>query len=100
MKSLLILNQCKFHTQVRNMWFVYMLRLSDDSLYTGITKDLEKRLEDHREGNGSKYVRSRLPLELVYYEKAEDRSKATKREMEIKNLTKDKKEELVDSMKV
>ncbi len=82
------------------MWFVYMLRLSDDSLYTGITKNIEQRLEAHRKGEGSKYVRSRLPLELVYCETAENRSKATKREMEIKDLSKDEKEDLVKSMKV
>ncbi|MFW6083228.1 MAG: GIY-YIG nuclease family protein [Thermoplasmatota archaeon] len=85
---------------MNDMWFVYILRLSDDSLYTGITNDLEKRLEAHREGNGSKYVRSRLPLELVYCETVENRSEATKREMEIKDLSKEEKEELVDSMKV
>ena len=82
------------------MWYVYMLRLSDDSLYTGITNDLEKRLKDHREGNGSKYVRSRLPLELVYCETAEDRSEATKRELEIKDMDKEEKEDLVESMMV
>jgi len=82
------------------MWFVYMLRLSDNSLYTGITKNIEQRLETHRNGEGSKYVRSRLPLELVYCETAKNRSKATKREMEIKDLSKKEKEDLVESMKV
>lgn len=77
------------------MWRVYMLRLNDDSLYTGITKDLERRLEQHREGNGSKYVRSRLPLKLVYTEEKKDKSSALKREVEIKNWNKSKKEKLV-----
>jgi len=77
------------------MWHLYILRLSDDSLYTGITKDLERRLEEHRSGDGSKYVRSRLPCELVYVEEHEDRSSALEREAEIKGWTKEKKEKLV-----
>lgn len=77
------------------MWYVYMLRLSDDSLYTGITTDVERRVEEHRNGEGSKYVRSRLPCELVHTERAEDRSSALKREAEIKSWSKEKKEELV-----
>ncbi|MBS3781320.1 MAG: GIY-YIG nuclease family protein [Candidatus Thermoplasmatota archaeon] len=77
------------------MWYLYILRLSDDSLYTGITKDIKRRLEQHRAGKGSKYVRSRLPCELIYMEKLEDKSKALKREAEIKGWSKDKKEELV-----
>ncbi len=77
------------------MWYVYMLRLSDDSLYTGITTDLERRVEEHREGKGSKYVRSRLPCRIVYKEKTENRSEALKREAEIKSWSKERKEELV-----
>lgn len=77
------------------MWHLYILRLSDDSLYTGITKDLERRLEEHRSGDGSKYVRSRLPCEVVYTEEHEDRSSALKREAEIKNWKKARKERLV-----
>lgn len=77
------------------MWKLYMLRLSDGSLYTGITTDIERRLEEHREGKGSKYVRSRLPCELVYEEEHEDRSSALKREAEIKDMRKAEKEKLV-----
>lgn len=77
------------------MWYLYILRLSDDSLYTGITKDIERRIQQHEEGNGSKYVRSRLPCELVHVEKMEDRSEALKREAEIKSWRKKKKERLV-----
>lgn len=77
------------------MWYLYILRLSDDSLYTGITKDVERRVEQHEEGNGSKYVRSRLPCKLVYVEQMENRSKALKREAEIKKWSKERKEELV-----
>lgn len=77
------------------MWKLYMLRLSDDSLYTGITTDIERRLEEHREGKGSKYVRSHLPCELVYQEEHDDRSSALKREAEVKSMRKEKKEELI-----
>ncbi len=77
------------------MWYLYILRLSDGSLYTGITKDVERRIEQHEEGKGSKYVRSRLPCNLVYIEEMENRSEALRREAEIKKWSKKKKEELV-----
>ncbi len=74
------------------MWFVYILRLKDDSLYTGITTDIERRIEKHEKGRGSKYVRGRLPIELVHREKYGSRSEALKREAEIKKWSKKKKE--------
>ncbi|MFP4232762.1 MAG: GIY-YIG nuclease family protein [Candidatus Aenigmatarchaeota archaeon] len=77
------------------MWKLYVLRLSDGSLYTGITKDLERRVKEHREGEGSKYVRSRLPCEIVYTEDCEDRSSVLKREAEIKKMCKKRKESLI-----
>ncbi|MFW5953425.1 MAG: GIY-YIG nuclease family protein [Candidatus Natronoplasma sp.] len=77
------------------MWYLYILRLSDGSLYTGITKDIERRIKQHEEGKGSKYVRSRLPCNLVYIEEMENRSEALRREAEIKKWSKKKKEELV-----
>ncbi len=77
------------------MWTVYMLRLSDNSLYCGITKDLERRMKEHRQGRGSKYVKGRLPFDLVYTEKQETRKKAMQRESQIKNWSKKRKEKLV-----
>jgi len=77
------------------MWKLYILRLNDGSLYTGITKDIDKRMKKHREGKGSKYVRSRLPLKLVYQEEHKDRSSASKRESEIKKWSKNRKEKLI-----
>lgn len=77
------------------MYTLYIIRCADDSLYTGIAKDLEKRLEVHKAGKGSVYVRARLPFSLVYTEKHKDRSKATKREIEIKKMTRAKKEKLI-----
>ena len=67
-------------------WFVYVLRCSGGTLYTGITNDLERRLRAHREGRGARYTRGRLPLELVYREAATSRGSATRREREIKRL--------------
>jgi len=68
-------------------WYVYILRCADGTLYTGITNDLEKRVRAHLEGHGAKYTRSRLPVELVFFENAESRSAATRREAEIKRLS-------------
>ena len=78
------------------MYTVYILKCADDSLYTGIAKDLEKRLEMHRAGTGAKYVRGRLPFEVVYTEECKDRSNALKREIEIKKLSREDKLILVD----
>ena len=68
-------------------WLVYMIHCSDDSLYTGITNDLEKRFQQHLEGKGAKYFRGRQPLKVVHVEQGYDRSSASKREAEIKKLT-------------
>jgi predicted GIY-YIG superfamily endonuclease len=76
-------------------WYVYILRCGDDSLYCGITPDVEKRLEQHRTGKGAKYTRGRGPLELVYREECGDHSAALKRELEIKALTREEKELLI-----
>jgi putative endonuclease len=78
-------------------WFCYILRCADDTLYTGITNDLEKRLAVHNEGTASKYTRARGPVELVLVECCADRSAALKREMAIKCLTRAKKLALIQS---
>lgn len=80
---------------MEHTWKLYILRCGDGSLYTGITTDLEKRLEAHRIGRGAKYTRGRGPLELVYQEECVDHSTALKRELEIKALTRVQKEELL-----
>lgn len=79
-----------------NTWKLYILRCGDGSLYTGITTDVEKRLEQHRSGKGAKYTRGRGPLELVYREECADHSAALKRELEIKALTKEEKLKLIE----
>ena len=76
-------------------WYLYILRCKDDTLYTGITTDVEKRLETHRAGRGAKYTRGRTPLELVYRETCGTHSQALKREVEIKKLTRQEKQNLI-----
>ena len=78
-----------------NVWFVYILRCVDGSLYTGITNDLIRRCEQHNAGTASRYTRSRLPVVLVYQETQVSRSVATKRELEIKALSRPEKESLI-----
>ena len=78
-------------------WYLYILRCKDDTLYTGITNDVEKRLEAHRSGKGAKYTRGRAPLELVYREACGSHSEALKREHQIKKLTRQEKERLLEA---
>ena len=68
-------------------WYVYMLRCGDDTLYTGVTDDVQKRLAAHRAGKGAKYTRGRGPLELVYVEEQPDKSAALRREIAMKKLS-------------
>lgn len=75
--------------------YVYILRCSDGSYYTGWTNDLSKRLLSHNSGKGAKYTKSRLPVELIYFEKCADKSAALKREHAIKQLTHKEKEKLI-----
>mgnify|MGYP000892171379 CR=1 FL=1 len=79
------------------MSYTYILKCSDNTFYTGWTKNLDRRLEEHSKGTGSKYTRARLPVELVYYERFLTDSEARKREIEIKKLTRKKKLSLVES---
>ena len=78
-------------------WFVYILRCSDGSLYTGITKDLIRRCQQHNAGTASRYTRSRLPIVLVYQEPQVSRSLALRREVAVKALTRQQKELLVQT---
>ena len=78
-------------------WFVYILRCGDQTLYTGITDDVPKRLAAHRAGKGAKYTRGRGPLTLVYREECGDHSAALKRELEVKKLTRQEKELLIQN---
>jgi len=79
-------------------WFVYILRCADNSLYTGVTTDLDKRLKQHNGivKNGARYTRGRQPVKLVYQEYSTSRAAACKREHTIKSLKKPEKERLIE----
>ncbi len=76
------------------MWFVYLLRCSDGSLYAGVTTDPLRRLREHNSGKGSAYTRARRPVLLVFQERHPSRSSALRREAEIKRWPHLKKERL------
>lgn len=77
------------------MNYTYILKCSDNSLYTGWTTDIEKRVKSHNSGKGAKYTRGRGPVLLKYFETFETRSEAMKRECEIKKLSREKKLKLI-----
>ena len=77
-------------------WFIYMLRCGDGTLYTGYTDDVQRRLAVHNSGKGAKYTRSRLPVELVYWEELPDKSAAMRREAAVKRLTRPEKLKLLN----
>ena len=77
------------------MYFVYLLKCSDNSFYCGYTNDLKKRVATHNKGKGSKYTRARLPVKLIYSETFSSLTKALKREYQIKQLKRKEKEELI-----
>jgi len=79
-------------------WYVYILLCGDGSYYTGITTDVQKRLETHKNGKGAKYTRGRGPLSLLYVETLANKSEALKREHVIKQLTKKKKTDLINGI--
>lgn len=77
-------------------WFLYILRCSDGSLYTGVTTDIDRRFNEHKEGKtGAKYTRSRFPIEIVYREACASRSEAQVKESALKKLKKADKEIVV-----
>lgn len=78
------------------MWFIYILKCSDSTLYTWITTDLKRRLIEHNSTQkGAKYTRIRRPVELIYFEKCNNRSEAAKRERVIKKMKRSEKEKLL-----
>jgi putative endonuclease len=81
------------------MNYVYILKCSDGTLYTGYTNDLKNRLMVHNSGKGAKYTRGRLPVKIVYFEIFKTKSEATKREYYIKQLSRVKKLKLIDEGK-
>ena len=79
------------------MYYVYLLRCADGTLYTGFTNDLARRLAAHNAGRGAKYTRGRRPVELVYWESFSNKSSALRREYAIKRLSRAEKLSLIQS---
>jgi len=79
------------------VWHVYIIQCVDQSLYTGVAKDVEARVEKHNAGCGAKYTRSRRPVELVYQEPVGDQSAALRRELAIKRMERAAKRKLIDT---
>jgi putative endonuclease len=79
-------------------WTVYILKCGDDSYYTGITNDLQKRISDHENGLGAKYTQGRGPFEIAYTEKVANRSEASKREFAIKKLSRLQKVKIISGI--
>ena len=78
------------------MYYLYILKCADETLYTGITVDLERRIEEHNSSKlGAKYTRARRPVKLVYSKKFRNRSVASKEEVKIKALTRKEKKEMI-----
>ncbi|MGG7059402.1 GIY-YIG nuclease family protein [Clostridium nigeriense] len=78
------------------MNYVYILKCCDNTLYTGWTTSLEKRLKAHNSGKGAKYTKARLPVEIVYFEEFDNKIEAMKREYAIKQLSRQEKLKLID----
>lgn len=78
--------------------YTYIVQCSDGTLYTGWTNNLEKRIQSHNQGKGAKYTRSRLPVVLKYYEVFETKQEAMRREYEIKQLKREEKWRLIESV--
>lgn len=72
-------------------WVVYILECKDKTLYTGITNNLKRRLKQHENGTGAKYTKGRGPFKIIYKEMCQDRADASKREHEIKQLSRESK---------
>ena len=81
------------------MFFAYLVRCADGTLYGGYTTDLEKRLAAHNSGKGAKYTRSRLPVELVWWEECPTRQAAMSREWQVKHLSREEKLKRVETFK-
>lgn len=81
------------------MWHVYIIKCRDNSFYSGITVDLERRIKEHNEGGkGAKYTRARRPVKLVYKKRYRSRASASREEARIKNLNRQEKEDLISKI--
>ncbi|MFC1615999.1 GIY-YIG nuclease family protein [Patescibacteria group bacterium] len=79
------------------MWYVYIVKCCDQTFYTGITKDLKRRIKEHNNSKlGAKYTMGRRPVKLVYAQEVKNKSEAAKEEYRIRNLSKKEKYEIID----
>lgn len=89
-----------YRRAVMSQWYVYMLRCSDGTYYSGVTTDLERRIKEHNgegaAGKGAKYTKARRPVRLAYSEPVTDRSTAQKREHALRQMTRAEKEKLAN----
>jgi len=90
-------NEKTLSINIERVWVCYILQCADDTLYCGITNNMEKRLAAHNEGVAAKYTRARGPVTMVWIENCDDKSAALKREVAIKRLTREKKLALIKS---
>jgi putative endonuclease len=97
LKSGILLVMVFFNHQSSMSWSVYIILCSDNTFYTGITVDVFRRFDQHAAGRGAKYFRSRQPKQLVYLEPGHNRSSATKREIDLKNLSREEKSQMISS---
>ena len=85
----------RYQGLLNRMYYVYILKCADGTLYTGITNDLARRLQSHKEGTASKYTRAKGAVKIVYTEEHSTRSEALKREAQIKKFSREKKLNLI-----
>ncbi|MEJ6949523.1 GIY-YIG nuclease family protein [Natronospora cellulosivora (SeqCode)] len=76
--------------------YTYIVECADGTYYTGYTTDVERRVKEHNQGKGAKYTKARKPVALLHYEEFKTRSEAMKREYEIKNLSRQEKEAIIE----
>lgn len=81
------------------MWIVYILQCADNSLYTGVTTDIEQRVKKHNSKSGAEYTKFRTPVKVIYHEQYESKSEALKREFQIKSWKRSKKIVLINGDK-
>jgi len=85
----------RFPAEAQQPWFLYILRCRNNTFYTGVTKDLERRLKMHNDGKASRYTRARRPVKMIYQELCGTRVQALVRECQVKELSRKEKEKLI-----
>jgi predicted GIY-YIG superfamily endonuclease len=95
--KVLRLKKRKLKKKPASGWYLYIIQCSDGTLYTGITNDLDRRLDRHNRGTASRYTRSRRPVRLLHQERCRTKSSALKKEYAVKALSRQEKEEYIES---